>query len=260
MDRRKLVMGNWKMELSHKAEVEMIRALKELFKGVILEQTDVVVCPSFPSLSAVAEGLKKNQKMDVGAQTVYWEEKGSVTGMVSISQISSFVTWCLLGHSEQRAITGETDEQVAARAGMLVRHGITPVVCIGETADEREADQSVDKVTKQMKVLISVLTRAAMTKVVVAYEPIWAISSNDPEELPEGDEVAGMAVLIRKLVAGRFGGEVAGKLRVIYGGSVNESNIDNYIQEPGIDGALPGGASLQPRQFVEIVKKVEAIA
>ncbi len=253
-------MGNWKMDLSHKAEVEIVRSLKELFKGVTLEQTDVVVCPSFPSLAAVADGLKKNQKIAVGAQTVYWEEHGPVTGMVSVSQISPFVDWCLVGHSEQRAITGETDEQVAARAGLLVRHGITPVVCLGENAEEREADQSVDKVTKQMKVLIGALTRAAIAKIVIAYEPIWAISANNPGELPEGDEVAGMAVLIRKVAAGRFGSEAAEKLRVIYGGSVNEGNVDQYIEEPGIDGVLPGGASLQPRQFMEIVKKVEAAA
>lgn len=258
MDRKGLVVGNWKMELSHKGEVEMVRALKELFKGVSLESTNVVVCPSFPSLPAVAEGLKKSQKIGVGAQTVHWDERGPVTGGVAISQISPFVKWCLVGHSDQRALTSETEEQVAARAGMLVRHGITPVVCIGETYEERAMDQSVEKVTNQMKVLISALTRAAMSKIVVVYEPIWAISGNDPGELPEPDEVAGMAVLIRKNVAVRYGSDVAERLRVIYGGSVNERNVDQFVQEPGIDGVLPGAASLQPRQFIEIAKQVEA--
>lgn len=245
------------MQLSHKAAVENARALKQLAKQVELAGTDLAVFPSYPSLEAVAEELKESN-IEVGAQNVQAEEKGAFTGEVSVSQIKPFVTWCIIGHSEQRWRTGQSEEAVADSARLLLKHGITPIVCVGETREEKERDDAANKVSTQINVLMGVLNRVMAGKVVIAYEPIWAISSQEPDTLPDPSNVAQMAVLIRKITAGKFGGEVAEKLRVIYGGSVDRNNVADFTGEPGIDGVLPGGASLQPRLLLEMAAIVDA--
>lgn len=255
MGKQSLVVGNWKMELSYKGELELARALKRQFKGVPVTGTEVVVCPSHPSLAAVGEVFGAGSKVVLGAQHVHWEEKGAWTGEVSVLQVTPYVKWCMVGHSEQRALTGMTEEDVQRTVSLLVQHGIAPVVCVGETREEREADQTVAKVTGQVRVLLSKMVRTGLLKLAVVYEPIWAIGTGDT---PDPTDAAGIMLLIRKIVAGRFGNEAAQRLRILYGGSVKSDNVEPYIKEPGVDGVLVGGASVQPRQFVEIVKIVQA--
>lgn len=244
------------MELSHKGELELARALKRQFKGMSLTEAEVVVCPSHASLAAVGEVLGAKSKIGLGAQHVHWEEKGAWTGAVSVLQVASYVKWCLVGHSEQRMLSGVTEENVQRTANMLMQHDIVPVVCIGETREEREADQTVAKITGQVEVLLSKMMRASLTKLAVAYEPIWAIGTGDT---PDPIDVAGIMLLIRKIVAGRFGNEAAQRLRILYGGSVKSSNVEPYVKEPGVDGVLVGGASVEPRQFLDIVKVLQRI-
>lgn len=254
MERRPVVIANWKMELSHKASVEAAIAIRKLLKDVRLE-LDVVLCPSYPALADVNEVIKTSEKLQLGAQNVHWEEKGPWTGEVSVQQLTPLVRWCIVGHSEQRALTQETDEIIERKADLLLRHGITPIICIGESLEERQADQTVEKLTKQMQVFLSKITRVTVSKIVIAYEPIWAIGSGSAAE---PDDIAGSMLLLRKLVAERFGNEVAQRLRIIYGGSVNPKTIVPIVNEPGVDGALVGGASLHPLDFVEIVKAIQA--
>jgi len=256
MDRRSVVVGNWKMELSHKGELELARSLKRFFKSA-RPKIDVVVCPSYPSLARVSEVFERGQAVSVGAQNIHWDEKGAWTGSVSVLQVAPFVHWCIVGHSEVRRVTSESDDQVQRKMSLLLRHGIEPVVCIGESGEEREADRTVDKVTGQMKILLDKLTRTMLSKVVICYEPIWAISANRPQALPDPAEVAGTMLLIRKLAATRFDSEAAERLRILYGGSVGPDNVAMYVREPGVDGVLVGGASLQPRKFAEVVKVVQ---
>lgn len=248
-----LVVGNWKMALSHKGELELARALKRQCKGDL--RGEVIVCPSFPALAAVSALLARSQ-VAVGAQAVHWEETGAVTGAVSVTQIAPFVKWCIVGHSETRWLWTMTDEMVVNQVGILLRHGITPIVCLGETREERDRDLTVTKITKQTQGLLQGLTRTALAKLVIAYEPIWAISANDPVTLPDPDEVASAMLLIRKLAAERFDSEAAQRLRIIYGGSVNAETIGPYAREPGVNGVLVGSASLQPRRFLEIIEAV----
>ncbi len=254
MERRPVVIANWKMELSHKASTEAAIAIRKLLKDVKLT-TDVVLCPSYPVLPAVKEAIHGSEKLQLGAQNVHWEEKGPWTGEVSVSQLESLVTWCIVGHSEQRALTGETDEIVQHKADVLLQHGITPIICIGETLAERQADQAREKLSLQMGVLLSKTTRVAISKFVVAYEPIWAIGTG---ETPAPADVAGSMLLLRKITAERFGNDVAERLRIVYGGSVTPKTIGTLMAEPGIDGALVGGASLHPLDFVEIIKIIQA--
>ena len=253
-ERTPVIAGNWKMELSHKAATEVTGSLKKLLQDVPVS-CDVVVCPSFPSLPAVAEELVNNKKIQIGAQNVHWEEKGAWTGEVSVAQIHPFVKWCIVGHSERRRLVGETDEQVQQKAALLQRHGITPIVCIGETQEEREQERTVEKITQQVGSLISGLTRVAIAKLVVAYEPIWAIGTGIT---PDPNEAAETMLLVRKLIAERFDQEIAERLRILYGGSVNAENVQPFVSEPGVDGVLVGSASLRPLEFVNIIKAVQS--
>lgn len=253
MNRRPVVIANWKMELSHKASTEAANAIKKLLKDVKVD-IDIVICPSYTVLEDVKQVITQSEKLQLGAQNVHWEENGPYTGEVSVTQLTPLVKWCIVGHSEQRALTGETDEVIQHKADLLLQHGITPIICIGETLEERQADQTVEKLSRQMSVLLGKATRVALTKMVIAYEPIWAIGA---AITPEPADIAGSMLLLRKLTAERFGNEVAQRLRIVYGGSVTPKNIGSILAEPGIDGALVGGASLHPLDFVEIVKAVQ---
>ncbi len=252
MERTPLVVGNWKMAMSHKASVEAAAALKKLIKGEPTE-CEVVVCPSFPAIPEVAELLKNSKKIQVGAQNVHWEERGAWTGEVSVGQLKPFVSWCIIGHSERRQHFNESDEMVVQKMKLLLKHGINPIVCVGETAAERDGGQAVDKVTAQVHHLFRELNLTSLKQVVIAYEPIWAIgtgSSASPEDAAE------LMLLIRKIAGEYFGPEGAERLRLLYGGSVDADTAGSFTAEPGIDGVLVGGASVRPLQLAQIVTAV----
>jgi len=252
MAKKPIVVGNWKMELSHKAAVEVARAMKKIFKD-FSGKCDIVACPSFPSLEAVNKILDGDEgPVAVGAQNIFHADRGAQTGQVSATQIRPFVQWCIIGHSENRSLTGETDEQVLLKANLLLQHGINPIICIGESAQERAADQTVEKITRQIQVLLSGLDRSSLTRVVICYEPIWAISAVRVAAMPDPREISETAMLIRKLTAEHFDQDILSRLRIMYGGSVNEKNVADYVKEPGIDGVLVGSASILPRVFAEI--------
>jgi len=245
------------MELSHKGELEVAKTLKKLCKGQDWSHVDAVICPSYPALGYIAEELKKEDKIDIGAQHVHWEESGASTGSVSIAQVAPFVQWCIVGHSEQRKLTGMREELVGQTVANLLKNGINPIVCIGETKEQKEADQTIEVVSNQMRELLRSVNRTMLPKLSVAYEPIWAISSNNPEEPPDPTETAGIMLLLRKLASNEYGNEAAERMKVLYGGSVKANNVDLYVREPGVDGVLVGSASLHPRDFVEIINKVK---
>ncbi len=253
MNKKPLIAGNWKMELSHKAAEEVGRTIKSLLSNTQVN-SDIVICPSYTSLAITAETFAKSSKVNIGAQNISTEEKGAYTGQVSVTQIKPFVTWCVIGHSEVRAATGVTDEGVVAQLELLQKHDILPIICIGETAQEREAGQTIEKITNQMNVLLTNINRASLTKIVIAYEPIWAIGTGIT---PEPDEASEIILLIRKIVANKLDKEAADRLRILYGGSVKPDNAAQYVGAPLADGVLVGGASTHPGDFVKIIKEVE---
>lgn len=255
MERLPLVVGNWKMEMSHKAAVDAAVGLKKLLKQESLH-VEVVVCPSFPALAAVAEALGTSGKIRVGAQNVHWEEKGAWTGEVSVQGLKPFVDWCIVGHSERREHFGETDEQVLGKIKILLKHGVNAIVCVGETEEERAAGQATMKVTQQVRRIFSQLARTQLSHVVIAYEPIWAVGSGIT---PVPDEAAELMLLIRKVASEYFEADGAERLRILYGGSVTPETAASFAAEPGIDGMLVGGASVRPLRLVEIIKRVGAV-
>jgi len=256
MDTSPLIVGNWKMELSHKAELEMARALKSLLKGTPLT-AQVVICPSFPTLPLLHEFLGTSEKLELGAQTIHWEEKGAWTGAVSVLQISPWAKWVIVGHSEQRELTGCTDVEVEKQAQLALKHGLTPIICIGETAEERAADQTIARVTEQVSFILQKMTRASITRIVIAYEPLWAIGTGNT---PDPNDIAATLLLIRKLIAERFDRPASERIRLLYGGSVTPDTVDGFMSEPGVNGVLVGGSSVHPMEFVEIIKNVSSHA
>ncbi len=251
MDKQPIVIGNWKMELSHRSAIEVCSAMKKLVHDTEYA-ADIVICPSFPSLAAVSEGMKGTQ-IAVGAQNVHHEEKGAYTGNVSVGQLREFISWCILGHSEVRASAGDTDLLIVHKANLLLSHGIRPIVCIGETQEQRDAGETISVISMQVDVLLSNLDRVSLLKTVIAYEPIWAIGTG---VLPDPNEVYEVLLLIRKRIAERFDIELADRVHLLYGGSVQADNVDAYIAGPGADGVLVGGASIHPRDFINIVSNV----
>ncbi len=241
------------MELSHKATVALAKSMRSSLNSVEV-MADIVVCPSYPSLQAVAEIFPGDGRASVGAQDVDVEEKGAFTGQVSVAQLASFVQWCIVGHSERRQMLGEDDDQVLRKADLLLRHGITPIICIGETVEEKQADETIIKITRQVQTIMAGLPRTSLLKAVIAYEPIWAIGSG---EMPEPDSVAEINLLIRKMLAERFDAQLSERVRIIYGGSVNSENVGEYVSGPYADGVLVGGASVHAGQFLDIVKRVQ---
>lgn len=250
MPNKPLIVANWKMELSHKAALEVTRSLKSLAQHTKLG-AEVVICPSYPSLEAVGKLLGESNQWQVGVQNIHWEERGAVTGQVSILQIQHLARWSIVGHSEQRALTGETEEEIQKKVALCLKHGLAPIVCLGEDEQERADDQTVARITYQVKKLLAGIDRSALSKVVIAYEPIWAIGTGDT---PEPSEVASIMLLIRKIVTERFEEEAARRLRTLYGGSVTATGAKELAAEPGVDGFLVGGASIHPLEFLKIIE------
>lgn len=254
MERKPLVVGNWKMELSLKAAQEVMKATKALVSAKDLS-VDTVVCPSYVSLPG-AKAEWEGTGVMVGAQNVHEQERGAHTGQVSVLQLQGLIEWCIVGHSEVRALTSEDDERIAQKAVLLLQHNIHPIICVGETQAERDADQTVERVTQQMEVYLRTIDRTSFHRLVIAYEPIWAIGTGNT---PDPIEVSQIALLIRKLISNRFDQSVSDRVRILYGGSVKPDNVGPYIAEPGIDGVLIGGASVHPRDFVGILEQVQEI-
>lgn len=243
------------MELSHQAAVGLAKSLRSSLNSMD-EVADVVICPSYPSLQAIAEIFPADGRAGVGAQDIDGEEKGAFTGQVSVTQLASFAQWCIVGHSERRQMLGEGDEQVIRKADLLLRHGLIPIICIGETAAEKQQDETIGKITQQLGTILAALPRTSLLKAVIAYEPIWAIST-EGGGTPEPDSVAEINLLIRKMLAERFDAQLSERVRIIYGGSVNPDTVASYVGGPYADGVLVGAASVHAGQFLEIIKGVQ---
>ena len=253
MARRPIVAANWKM---HKTHLEAIQAVQKLSYLLAKEDTDrieVVVCPPFTALRAVQTIVEADKlPFGLGAQDVHWEDQGAFTGEVSPPMLTALrVSYVIIGHSERRQHAGETDAVVARKLRAVFRHDMTPILCVGETDEEREAGRATDVVTSQVREDVSKIGPDQAARLVIAYEPVWAIGTGkacSPED-------AGEAVrAIRDVFESMYSTDVAESVRVQYGGSVKAGNIREFMAVPEIDGALVGGASLDPEEFALIVK------
>ena len=223
----------------------MSARLREI-KGV-----EKVLCPPFTALLAVSAQLQGSD-LGLGAQNMYWEEKGAFTGEVAPAMVKELCNYVLIGHSERRAYFGETDETVNKKIKAAQKHDLTPIFCVGETLEQYEANGTAEVVSRQVKLGLAGVEAAFGPRIIVAYEPVWAIGTGKASSGPNANDV--VARVIRPALAELFGGETAQTIRVLYGGSVTGANAAEFFGQPDIDGALVGGASLKPDDFIAITQ------
>ncbi|MPZ22750.1 MAG: triose-phosphate isomerase [Dehalococcoidia bacterium] len=240
-----VVAGNWKMNGDEPRALEIVMRLAAadpLGSGVVR-----VVCPPFVHLKAVANHARGSTIL-IGAQNCHWEDAGAFTGEVSPAMLAGLVDYVIVGHSERRAYFNETDETVNKKVHAVLRHGFHPIVCVGETADEREAGRTAEVIERQLKLG---LEGVELTEgFVIAYEPVWAIGTGVAATPAMANETIG---LIRSNVRSLFGAQGADAIRILYGGSVSPANFASIMEQPEIDGGLVGGASLNPDDFNELI-------
>ena len=247
--RRPIIAGNWKMNNTIAAGTQLIKDLAPLVADVT--DVDIVACPTSTALAAVTAAAK-GTKIHVGAQNVQWEKSGAYTGEISTEMLNEIgVEYCVLGHSERRDYFGETDEGVNKRAHAAFAAGITPIICCGESLEIREAGTYLDFVAGQIKAALEGFKADEVAKLVIAYEPIWAIGTGKTATFEQAEEVCAH---IRKTVAEKFNQSAADAIRIQYGGSVKPATIKGLMEKPNVDGALVGGASLKAVDFSQIVK------
>lgn len=248
--RTPIIAGNWK---SYKTVAEAIDLVRELRRGLIdIEGVEVVLCPPFTALAPVAELLKASN-IGLGAQNMFWEDQGAYTGEVSPLMLKELVQYVILGHSERRQYFGETDESVNRKVRAALKHGLKPIVCIGENLAENEAGRTNEVVERQLRGALQEISAEQARSLTIAYEPVWAIGTGKPATGAGANAVIGLT--IRGALADLYGEDVAQTVRIQYGGSVNPKNIAEFMTQPDIDGALVGGASLKAPDFIAIVRE-----
>ncbi len=248
MTRKKIIAGNWKMNRNHEEAAELARGVVKASGGV--SDVDVVLCPPFTSLQAVAKEIGNSSVM-LGAQNMHWEESGAYTGEISANMLLTLgCRFVILGHSERRSYFGETDATVAKKTRAALDAGLTPIVCVGETKQEREEGVTERVVETQIRGAFEGLDAGSFTGTVIAYEPVWAIGTGLTATAQQAQDVH---KLIRELVADIFDDATAEKTRIQYGGSMKPANAEELLSQPDIDGGLIGGAALDPDSFAGIV-------
>jgi triosephosphate isomerase len=247
--RTPLVAGNWKL---HKTVAEARQLVTDMLPGLqAVSGVEKLLCPPYTALTTVA-GLLEGSQVALGAQNLYWETEGAFTGEISAPMLAEFCQYVIIGHSERRAYFGETDETVNRKVKVALAHGLTPIVCVGETPEENEAGRAAEVVSRQVRDGLVDCNVITGNDLVIAYEPVWAIGTGRAATA-EGANLL-IRNVIRPTLAGLFGDEVTQRVRVQYGGSVKPDNAAEFFQQPEIDGALVGGASLKADAFVGIAQ------
>jgi triosephosphate isomerase (TIM) len=248
-----IIAGNWKMHHDHFVAIQVVQKLSYRLEPADYEACEVVVCPPFTDLRTLQTIIDADKlRIKLGAQNCHWEDSGAYTGEVSPPMLAKLrVSYVIIGHSERRQLFGETDETVNKKLKAVIRHGMTPIVCVGETLDEREAGATADRVTGQIQGAFDAVKASDAGSCVVAYEPIWAIGTGRNATPDDANETIGV---IRGALRELYGGATAEGIRIQYGGSVKSGNAGELMAMPEIDGALVGGASLEPDEFARIVQ------
>ena len=251
--RTPLISGNWKMNHNHFEAIGTIQKLSYLLNKDDYDVVEVSVHPPFTDIRSVQTVIEADDLLlSLGAQHCHWEDKGAFTGEVSPAFLSKLnVSYVIVGHSERRELFGETDEMVNKKAKAILKWSMTPIICVGETLEEREAGSTDDKVSGQLRAALAGLSPEDVGDLVVAYEPIWAIGTG---KTASTDDAQAVCATLRTVVAEVAGAEAAATVRIQYGGSVKPSNAAELMAQPDIDGALVGGASLVAEDFAGIVQ------
>jgi triosephosphate isomerase (TIM) len=249
--RKPIIAGNWKMNMLPAEGVGLVNGLWKEIQG--FAEVEVVVCPPFTDIEQVSRAIRDgSMSIGLGAQNMHWEDSGAFTGEVSPAMLLEFgVTHVIIGHSERRQFFGETDQGVNRKVKSALEHGLIPIMCCGESLKQRDAGETEGTVTNQVKCGLFELDDKQVSRVVIAYEPIWAIGTGKAATADDAEEVC---AIIRATLQNDYDTGVADSVRIQYGGSVTPDNIGDFMAEKDIDGALVGGASLKPDVFARIVR------
>ena len=253
MARRDLIAGNWKMNATHLEAIQMVQKLSYRLDPGDYDRVDVVVCPPYTALRSVQTVIESDHlRLRLGAQDAHWEESGAFTGAVSAPMLEKLgVEFVIVGHSERRHVFGEDDATVARTLRAVLGAGMTPIRAVGETLQQRDDGETDDVLAGQTRTALRGLDADTLAEMVIAYEPVWAIGTG---RTADPDVAAAAAIGIRAVIGELGGTEAASAARVLYGGSVNAGNIASFMAKREVDGALVGGASLDPDQFASIVR------
>jgi len=246
-----MIAGNWKMNTTVSEAIELVKAMRAGLDKI--DNVEKVICPPFISLAAV-RGLIKGSSIKLGAQNVYFEEKGAYTGEISPLMLADLCEFVIIGHSERRQYFNERGETVNKKMVAALKVGLKPILCIGERLEENEAGKTEEVVTEQLRSSLAGIDY--LNGLVIAYEPVWAIGTGKAATGEQSNETIG---LIRRNIAKLYDKEIAQGMRILYGGSVTAGNIAEFAQQPEIDGGLVGGASLKATEFLSIVKQTSEI-
>lgn len=249
--RRPMIVGNWKMNTTLDEAIELTGSILPEIEDV--KRIDRVICPPFISLATIRRMLEKSS-VDLGAQNLFYEEKGAYTGEISPNMLARLCQFVIIGHSERRQYFNETNAIVNKKIKAAINIGLKPILCVGENLEDNENGRTKEIINRQ---LISALSEImAPGEMTIAYEPIWAIGTG---KAATGQRANDVAVIIRRIINRQFSREEAQYIRILYGGSVNADNIVEFVSQAEIDGALVGGASLKPDQFTSIVRQTAEI-
>lgn len=246
--RKPIIAGNWKMYKTRDEALEFIYKVNDQMPSI--ELVDSVICAPFVTLELLVE--RQGENLRIGAQNMHFEEQGAFTGEIAPNMLTNIdVTYVIIGHSERRAMFNETDESVNKKLHQAFNHGLKPILCVGESLEQRESGKTNELLRSQLEKDLAGLTSEQVKELVIAYEPIWAIGTGKTATADVADETCGF---IRETVGNLYDRATSEAIRIQYGGSVKTSNIDELMAKPNIDGALIGGASLKPEDFITLVK------
>jgi len=250
--RRKVVAGNWKMNMTDPGAVELVKHLKESLRS--FNEVELVVCPPFTSLSSLSKILA-GSNIGLGAQNLFWESSGAYTGEVSAEMLLSVgCKYVIIGHSERRQYFGEDNQSVNRKVKSAIERGLTPIVCVGERLEQREAGKTEAVVEDHIRGGFEELSSHEVDRAIIAYEPVWAIGTGKTATPDQANEVH---LFIRELIKELYDADLSSRTRILYGGSVKPENARSLIEQPELDGFLVGGASLKAESFAAIAREVE---
>jgi triosephosphate isomerase len=248
--RKKLIAGNWKMNKTISESYDLILNLKKLISPEVLKKVDVLICPPFVNLNA-ANDILENSGISTGGQNVHYKDEGAFTGEISAKMLKSVgCNYVIIGHSERRQYFFETNDIINLKIKKALENELIPILCVGETLEQREANIHIKIVDEQVTLCLKGLSDEEIRKIVIAYEPVWAIGTGKTASREQANE---MHILIRKSVSNLFANEIANNIIILYGGSMNDKNSKELLSMSDIDGGLIGGASLIAESFVNIV-------
>lgn len=249
-----VIAGNWKMNKNIVESVSLVKELKDFVRGIT--GVDIVVCPPFTSLWVVKE-IINGTNINLGAQNMYWETKGAFTGETSPLMLKDVgCEYVVLGHSERRQYFKEISEEVARKAEVALSVNFIPIVCVGEKLEEKESGKTESIIKQEIKALFSKIDSTLIARIIIAYEPIWAIGTGRSSSSKDANLII---KFIRELFSSKYGSKIAERIRILYGGSVDPKNIKEFMNESDIDGALVGGASLHALSFSQIIRATKIL-